>query len=386
MTARHRTEGNEVAVKFIIKSKVPDHAWVDDGYGGRVPAEVMLLGGLEHPNIVKCFELYEDETYYYMVQELHGTPWVSKKEKKAKQPTAPGSLCTPSASSPPLLTPSLSNDSMFDSVPPTPYMSSDSLRDLPSISVSLQSPMLHEQGSALFAPPHIQHPSPSAAQEVQEKAQGEDHAHGLLRGPLPMPLPLQVRPNFSRRPSYDLFECIEQSKYKRLSENQARYIFAQVVEAVYHLDSKGITHCDIKDENLLVDSDLRVKLIDFGSAVWVDDPSAPRPYYHQFYGTTAYASSEILRKMPYRAPPAEIWTLGVLLSYLLTGHSPFPTELDAIEGRITLRELGSARLSRAAISLIQRCLERDPDRRADIVEVRGHRWLVGALERGGQDQ
>lgn len=68
MTARHRTEANEVAVKFIIKAKVPDHAWVDDGCGGRVPSEVMLLGGLDHPNIVKCFELYEDELYYYMVR------------------------------------------------------------------------------------------------------------------------------------------------------------------------------------------------------------------------------------------------------------------------------------------------------------------------------
>lgn len=68
MTARHRVEGNEVAVKFIIKTKVPDHAWVDDGCGGSVPSEVMLLGGLDHPNIVKCFELYEDEMYYYMVR------------------------------------------------------------------------------------------------------------------------------------------------------------------------------------------------------------------------------------------------------------------------------------------------------------------------------
>ena len=63
----------------------------------------------------------------------------------------------------------------------------------------------------------------------------------------------------SRRPSQDLFECIEQSKHKRLSENQARYVFAQVVEAVYYLDSQGITHCDIKDENLVIDSDLRVR-------------------------------------------------------------------------------------------------------------------------------
>ena len=68
----------------------------------------------------------------------------------------------------------------------------------------------------------------------------------------------EARPSFSRRASYDLFECIEQSKYKRLSENQARYVFAQVVEAVYYLESQGITHCDIKDENLVIDSDLTV--------------------------------------------------------------------------------------------------------------------------------
>lgn len=71
--------------------------------------------------------------------------------------------------------------------------------------------------------------------------------------------PAEAPPKFTRRPSHDLFECIEQSKHKRLTENQARYVFAQVVEAVYYLDTQGITHCDIKDENLVVDADLKVR-------------------------------------------------------------------------------------------------------------------------------
>jgi len=60
------------------------------------------------------------------------------------------------------------------------------------------------------------------------------------------------------RPSHDLFECIEQSENKRLTEEQARYVFAQVVDAVAYLDSIGVAHRDIKDENLVIDKNLKV--------------------------------------------------------------------------------------------------------------------------------
>lgn len=68
MTARHRLEGREVAVKFIIKAKVPDHAWMEDRQGRRVPTEALLLGLLDHENIVKCVDLFEDELYFYLVR------------------------------------------------------------------------------------------------------------------------------------------------------------------------------------------------------------------------------------------------------------------------------------------------------------------------------
>jgi len=358
-------------VKFIIKEKVPEHAWWQDEMFGRVPTEVMILSLVQHDHIVTCIDLYEDNVYFYLVQELHGSPWVSKK-KKTKQVSAPGKLVIPSLSTTPSLTPSSSVDSALDFAPRTPpqvCIEDVDMHNVDNATIVAQGALHISASNHLPEIPEI-----PEAQHVKPKA--------LLKPPM-----AEVRPNFSRRPSHDLFECIEQSKYKRLSENQARYIFAQVVEAVYYLDSQGITHCDIKDENLVIDHDLKVKLIDFGSAVVVD-PSAPRPYYTLFFGTTAYAASEILRKQPYRAPPAEIWTLGVLLSYLLTGHSPFPTEQDAIEGRIVLREstkAGAGRLSRAAVALMERCLEQDPDRRADVHEVRAHRWLQGALERGARE-
>lgn len=68
VTAKHRIEGHEVAVKFIIKEKVPDYAWVNDERYGRLPTEVIILSNIEHDNIVKCLDIFEDAKYYYLVR------------------------------------------------------------------------------------------------------------------------------------------------------------------------------------------------------------------------------------------------------------------------------------------------------------------------------
>jgi serine/threonine protein kinase len=70
MTAHHRIEGHEVAVKFIIKAKVPENAWMEDEELGILPSEIMLLSFLNHPNIVKCLDVFEDNLYFYLVYIL----------------------------------------------------------------------------------------------------------------------------------------------------------------------------------------------------------------------------------------------------------------------------------------------------------------------------
>lgn len=67
MTAKHRSSGFEVAVKFILKAKMPKHAWSVDDSGRPVPIEAKLLSVLQHPGIVKLYGLYEDELYFYLV-------------------------------------------------------------------------------------------------------------------------------------------------------------------------------------------------------------------------------------------------------------------------------------------------------------------------------
>ncbi|KAJ6475363.1 kinase-like domain-containing protein [Mycena vitilis] len=329
MTAIHCLTGTEVAVKFILKEKVPDHSWMEDSTFRRLPTEVMLLRVIDHENIVKCLGLYEDPLYYYLVQELHGTPW----PKAIRNPPSPPI----SISSLPSLSSSVSTDSITLSEPATPPTS-------------------------VFYP---RQQIPRSAGEIQTKRRPQ--------APRPSLPALDARPQYSRRPSHDLFECIEQTEHKRLTEDQARYVLGQVVDAIHYLDCHGVTHRDIKDENLVIDKHLKVKLIDFGSAV-VEDPNESRPYHTLFYGTTAYASSEILLKKPYQAPPAEVWTIGVLLSFLLTGSSPFPTVKDAIAGKMILTDC-PRQLSRASLNLMSMCLDPNPKTRATIGEVRTHPWL-----------
>lgn len=340
MTAYHRLEGHEVAVKFIIKDKVPEHAWMEDEVVGRLPTEVVLLSYINHESIVKCLDLFEDELYFYLIQELHGSPW-QKHHKLLAQPSSSNFSPLSSTSSTPSLSPSSSEASLPASEPGTP----------PNMFAIIQ--------------PQLEH--------GKKNVSCVDDIPSLLDNHLSISQKIRP-PEISRRPSHDLFECIEQSENKRLTEAQARYVFAQVVDAVHYLDAHGIAHRDIKDENLVIDHNLKIKLIDFGSATAVN-PAETRPYYKMFYGTAAYASSEILLKKDYQAAPAEIWTLGVLLSYLLAGISPFPTVRDAVDGKIFLSEKVAGKISDDAMDLMRRCLDPNPDTRMTISEIKAHPWL-----------
>jgi serine/threonine protein kinase len=229
---------------------------------------------------------------------------------------------------------------------------------------------------------------------------------------------LETRPTFLRRPSYDLFECIEQHSY--LPENIAKYIFAQVVDIVLYLDSLGVVHRDIKDENLLVDENFKVRsLCTFNAITHLtnsqtrsnlsisalllssiqalpnltlinsSEPSTLRPqvgnssYRHKTLAYLLSFHAEILQSYPYRAQPAEVWSMGVLLSYLITGESPFPSAQDAIEGNIRFRrsfQRKEGEEERDWEDLMRKCLQVDVKKRATIQEIRDHNWLRGSFE------
>ncbi|KAG8445392.1 hypothetical protein GDO86_010249 [Hymenochirus boettgeri] len=62
----------EVVVKFIRKDRVLDDCWIQDLELGRVTQEIAILSRLQHPNIIKVLDIFENDTFFQLVMELHG--------------------------------------------------------------------------------------------------------------------------------------------------------------------------------------------------------------------------------------------------------------------------------------------------------------------------
>ncbi|KAF7730391.1 hypothetical protein EC973_002197 [Apophysomyces ossiformis] len=299
VSAYERRTNIERAVKFIFRHLIPPYSYMTDPELGKIPMEIYVLKNVQHPNIVRYIDSYQDETFFYLVMELHGTQW----EPATVEVTHNN---TQAATHSPALS-QTSEDSFTSSV----------------------DTRLEEE-----------YPSPSRM--------------------------------FVRRTSCDLFECIE--RHHNFEEPLARVIFRQIAECVAHLDRMGICHRDIKDENIVIDSQYKVKLIDFGSAV-----TLPRHYgrnetclFGKFYGTISFASPEILMCHMYRAEPAEIWSLGVLLYTILFGEVPFHDPHMAMTGRFVQPKI---RVSPECMHLVSYMLERSPEKRPTIYQVLAHPWL-----------
>lgn len=205
----------------------------------------------------------------------------------------------------------------------------------------------------------------------------------------------------------ELFTFIQ--KFKRLTENQTRYITSTVCEAIKYMHDKGYAHLDLKPQNILLKEQYptskppnerewfnqNIRIIDFGFTMEESEIGA------DYLGTPDYMSPELLLTgervgTTYKRTLCDIWAIGIIV-YIMHVGAPF-----LINGEVKLSSTGDHiyilkdylnasevynsilkvlityavnDFSPEMYGFIQHCLQ-PPQNRPDITTLLTHPWLT----------
>lgn len=160
----------------------------------------------------------------------------------------------------------------------------------------------------------------------------------------------------------------------KLSENESRRYFQQLIDAVAHCHKKGVYHRDLKPENLLLDAYGNLKVSDFGLSALTKRGDK---LLHTTCGTPNYVAPEVLSNQGYDGAAADVWSCGIILYVLMAGYLPFEeADLPTLFRRISAGEfVCPVWFSAGAKTFIHKILDPDPKTRVKIVEIRKDPWF-----------
>ncbi|KAI7826627.1 kinase-like domain-containing protein [Gamsiella multidivaricata] len=153
----------------------------------------------------------------------------------------------------------------------------------------------------------------------------------------------------------------------RLGELEALQFFQQIIVGLAFCHKRKICHRDLKPENLLLDDQMNVKIADFGMA----SLQKTGRLLETSCGSPHYASPEVVTGLKYDGSASDIWSCGIILYALLTGHLPFDDEnIRQLLGKVKIGKFYMPTdISIGARDLISRMLTVNPKRRITVKEI-----------------
>ncbi|XP_009627572.2 mitogen-activated protein kinase kinase kinase 20-like [Nicotiana tomentosiformis] len=165
---------------------------------------------------------------------------------------------------------------------------------------------------------------------------------------------------------------------KGLSEFEVRKHTTNIVLGLIHIHNRGVIHCDIKPDNiLLAGTDETVKIADFGLSMTLEQS---RTGNQGLRGTERYLAPESVVDEKY-GTEVDIWALGCTVYELMTGTPLWESDEDSQDSNVLYRigfeepMFQNAKLSNEAQDFLKRCLVKNPRSRWTAEMLLNHPFL-----------
>ncbi|WP_294901449.1 Stk1 family PASTA domain-containing Ser/Thr kinase [uncultured Eubacterium sp.] len=158
-------------------------------------------------------------------------------------------------------------------------------------------------------------------------------------------------------------------KKGQLNYKETLSIAIQVGRGIQAAHAKNIIHRDIKPQNIIISTDGKVKVTDFGIARAVSEHTI----HSDVMGSVHYASPEQARN-GYVSNRSDIYSLGIVMYEMVTGRVPFDGDstvavaIQHLQDEMVPPSTYAPNLPISLEKIIQKCTQKSPDRRYDSME------------------
>lgn len=164
--------------------------------------------------------------------------------------------------------------------------------------------------------------------------------------------------------------------HTRMNEEQIATVCFSVLKALSYLHNQGVIHRDIKSDSILLTSDGRIKLSDFGFCAQV---SKEVPKRKSLVGTPYWMAPEVISRLPY-GTEVDIWSLGIMVIEMIDGEPPYFNEpplqaMRRIRDNLPPRVKDVHQVSSVLRGFLDLMLVREPSQRATAQDLLRHPFM-----------